>query len=235
VSERVGGEQVQADQNCPNCGALVGTGVPGLPVVTCGSCHSLLSKAGDALSKVGEAGQVPFDVSPIQIGTRLTVGGARGEIVGRERWSHSSGFWNEWLLQFPNGDAFWVAEESGQYMIMTQVDLPARTATQLAELMKGFNAPIGKEVQVAKQKYTVADVKRIRCVAVEGSLPNVIGADVMRRSLDLRTRDKEVLTFQVDENGKSLWRGAYYRLEDLEPVGLRRFEHWAAPDFEVAG
>lgn len=225
---------MDAQQNCPNCGALIGTGVPGLPVVTCGSCNSLLSKAGDALSKVGEAGQVPFDVSPIQIGTRLTVGGARGEIVGRERWAYSGGFWNEWLLQFPTGEAFWVAEESGLYMIMTQVELTTRTANQLSELMKGFNAPIGKEVQVDKQKYTVADVKRIRCVAVEGSLPHIISANEARRSLDLRTRDKEVLTFQVDENGQSLWRGAYYRLEDLEPAGLRRFEHWSAPSFEAA-
>ena len=225
---------MDAQQNCPNCGALIGTGVPGLPVVTCGSCNSLLSKAGDALSKVGEAGQVPFDVSPIQIGTRLTVGGARGEIVGRERWAHSGGFWNEWLLQFPTGEAFWVAEESGLYMIMTEVELTTRTANQLAELMKGFNAPIGKEVQVNKQKYTVADVKRIRCVAVEGSLPHTISANVARRSLDLRTRDKEVLTFQSDDTGQSLWRGAYYRLEDLEPAGLRRFEHWSTPSFETA-
>lgn len=225
---------MDAQQNCPNCGALIGTGVPGLPVVTCGSCNSLLSKAGDALSKVGEAGQVPFDVSPIQIGTRLTVGGARGEIVGRERWAHSGGFWNEWLLQFPTGEAFWVAEESGLYMIMTEVELTTRTANQLAELMKGFNAPIGKEVQVNKQKYTVADVKRIRCVAVEGSLPHIISANVARRSLDLRTRDKEVLTFQSDDTGQSLWRGAYYRLEDLEPAALRRFEHWSTPSFETA-
>lgn len=229
---------MDTQQNCPNCGALIGTGTPGLPVVTCGSCHSLLSKAGDTLSKVGEAGRVPFDVSPLQIGTRLTVGGAangqRGEIVGRERWAHSGGFWNEWLLQFPNGDAFWVAEESGLYMIMKEVELTTRTANQLAELMKGFSPPIGKEVQVAKEKYTVADVKRVRCVAVEGSLPHIISADISRRSLDLRTRNKEVLTFQSDETGQSLWRGAYYRLEDLEPAGLRRFEHWSAPSFEAA-
>ena len=63
----------------------------------------------------------------------------------------------------------------------------------------------------------------------------IIGANIARRSLDLRTKDKEVLTFQSDETGQSLWRGAYYRLEDLEPVGLRRFEHWSSPSFEVAG
>ncbi|MEM7702184.1 MAG: DUF4178 domain-containing protein [Pseudomonadota bacterium] len=225
---------MEAEQNCPNCGALIGTGVPGLPVVTCGSCNSLLSKAGDQLSKVGEAGRVPFDVSPIQIGTRLTVGGARGEIVGRERWAYDGGFWNEWLLQFPNGDAFWVAEETGKYMVMTEVDVPIHDAKQLRGILQSFGTSVGKTVQVLGEKYTVADVKRVRCVAVEGSLPHPIGADVMRKSLDLRTRNSEVLTFQSDKDGDSLWRGAYYTLADLEPAGLRRFEHWSAPDFEAA-
>ena len=108
-SARLGGKPVQAEQACPNCGVLIGTGEPGLPVVACGFCHSLLSNAGDELSKVGEAGRVPFDVSPIQIGTLLPVGGARGEIVGRERWTYDGGFWNEGMLQFPTGEAFWVS------------------------------------------------------------------------------------------------------------------------------
>ena len=221
-------------QNCPNCGALIGTGTPGLPVVTCGFCNSLLSKAGSELSKVGEAGQVPFDVSPIQIGTRLTVGGARGEIVGRERWAHDGGFWNEWLLQFPNGEAFWVAEETGKYMIMKEVELSAHQTTGLRGALRSFDSPIGKTIHVGEEEFTVADVKRIRCVAVEGSLPHIISANIMRNSLDLRTKSREVVTFQSDETGDSLWRGAYYRLEDLEPAGLRHFEHWPAPDFESA-
>ncbi len=225
---------MQAEQNCPNCGALIGTGVPGLPVVTCGSCHSLLSKAGDQLSKVGEAGSVPFDVSPIQIGTRLAVGGARGEIVGRERWAYDGGFWNEWLLQFPTGEAFWVAEETGKFMVMKEVEATAEEIAALeAALAKGREA-MGDQIWIEGTPHFVSDIKSIRCVAVEGSLPHIISANQPRSSIDLRTKKGSVVTFQKDSDGPSLWRGAYYRLEDLEPAGLRRFEHWPAPDFEVA-
>ena len=225
---------MEAQQNCPNCGALIGTGVPGLPVVTCGFCNSLLSKAGDQLSKVGEAGRVPFDVSPIQIGTRLTVGGARGEIVGRERWAYDGGFWNEWLLQFPNGDTFWVAEETGKYMVMKEIEPSAEDIANIEGLQRKANGGMGQRVWIDGTPHFVSDIKRVRCVAVEGSLPHIIPAQQGRFSIDLRTKKGNVVTYQKDRDGHSLWRGAYYRLQDLEPSGLRRFEHWSAPDFEAA-
>lgn len=226
---------MQIEQNCPNCGALIGTGVPGLPVVTCSHCHSLLSKAGDALSKVGEAGRVPFDVSPIQIGTLLTVGGTRGEIVGRERWAYDGGFWNEWLLQFPNGEAFWVAEESGKYMIMKGIEPSAEDLANLEAVQRKKNGGMGERVWIDGIPHFVSDIKTVRCVAVEGSLPHIIAADQPRFSIDLRTKKGTVVTFQQDRDGASLWRGAYYRLDQLEPSGLRRFEHWSPPAFESAG
>ena len=225
---------MQAEQNCPNCGALIGTGEPGLPVVTCGFCHSLLSKAGDALSKVGEAGQVPFDVSPIQLGTRLSVGDARGEIVGRERWAYDGGFWNEWLLQFPGGEAFWVAEETGKYMIMKQIEPSAEDVANIEAAQRKANGGMGQRVWIDGTPHFVSDIKRVRCVAVEGSLPHIVPAQQGRFSMDLRTKKGAVVTFQKDRDGHSLWRGAYYTLADLEPANLRQFEHWDRPSFEVA-
>ena len=225
---------MQPEMNCPNCGALIGTGEPGLPVVTCGFCNSLLSKAGDELSKVGEAGRVPFDVSPLQIGTRLTVDGTRGEIVGRERWAWDRGFWNEWLLQFPNGTTRWVAEEAGLYMIMEEIEGQADEVANLASIDVRTRSAMGAQIWIGGVLYTVSDMKVIRCVAVEGSLPHVIGAQYARESIDLRTASRKAVTWQKDGSDQSLWRGAYYRLEDLAPSGLRSFEHWSAPAFEAA-
>lgn len=225
---------IQGEANCPNCGALIGTGEPGLPVVVCDFCHSLLSKAGDALAKVGEAGRVPFDVSPIQIGTRLTVDGARGEIVGRERWAFERGFWNEWLLHLSGGQIRWVAEESGLYMVMEEFEGRPQEIASLARIDITSRAAMGERIQIGETVYTVSDLKTVRCVAVEGSLPHIISANVARQSIDLRTTDRRAITFQKDASGHSLWRGSYYRLEDLAPAGLRRFEHWGAPAFEAA-
>jgi len=225
---------MQSEANCPNCGAVIGTGVSGLPVVVCGFCNSLLGKAGDALSKVGEAGRVPFDVSPLQIGTRLTVDGVRGEIVGRERWAYEDGFWNEWLLQFPDGASRWVAEESGLYMIMEEFEGEPEEIAVLERIDMADRSNMGERVRFDNTLYTVSDMKTVRCVAVEGSLPHEIGADQPRKSIDFRTSDKRAITWQKDEEGHSLWRGAYYLLEDLSPSNLRRFDHWDKPGFETS-
>ncbi len=226
---------MQPEMNCPQCGAPTGTGQPGLPVVTCGHCNALLSKAGDRLTAVGDAGRVPFDVSPIQIGTRLTVNGLRGEIVGRERWAWDRGFWNEWLLEFPNGSINWVAEEAGQFMVMQEMEPTRTNIEQLQAIDVTDRSNLGKRIRIGRTNFVVADVKIVRCVAVEGSLAQVISPDFARESIDLRTSDRKAITWQSDGHGYSLWSGAYYRLEDLAPSGLRMFEHWSRPSFEAAG
>ncbi|MEO0463620.1 MAG: DUF4178 domain-containing protein [Pseudomonadota bacterium] len=226
---------MEAEANCPNCGAPIGLGQPGLPVLTCPFCQTLISKSDDTLSAVGDAGRVPFDVSPLQIGTRLVVDGKRGEIVGRERWAWDRGFWNEWLLQLPDGSIRWVAEEAGQFMVMEETEATPTNIEQLQAIDTTDRGSLGKRIRIGRINFTVADVKIIRCVASEGSLPHIIGAEFARESIDLRTRDKRAMTWQADGTGHSLWSGAYYRLADLEPSGLRRFEHWPEPAIEAAG
>ena len=46
---------------------------------------------------------LPFDVSPIQIGTMGTFEGVGFTVIGRVRWGWTDGSWNEWLLLFDDG------------------------------------------------------------------------------------------------------------------------------------
>lgn len=208
--------------------------MPGLPVLTCASCQALLLIERGTATKVGEAGTVPFDVSPIQLGTTLLVDGKRGEVVGRERWAWDGGSWNEWLLNLPGGDHRWVAEEAGQYMVMAPVTLHAAEASKLAELGGKGDAALGQRLQVGERWFTVADIKTIRCVASEGHLPAPVPANYPRHSLDLRSAGAQVLTWQNDRNGSGCWIGQYQRLAELAPARLRELEGWGKPDFEAA-
>lgn len=207
--------------------------MPGLPVLTCASCNALLLIDRGTAAKVGESGTVPFDVSPIQLGTTLTVDGKRGEVVGRERWAWEGGSWNEWLLQLPGDEHRWVAEEAGQYMIMAPVKLHADEARKLAELGGSGDAALGKRAQIGDRWFTVADIKTIRCVASEGHLPAAVPVDLARQSLDLRSSDSQVLTWQNDSNGPGCWIGRYQRLSELAPARLRALTGWSKPDFET--
>ena len=59
----------QPAANCPNCGALVQFRWSGAVQTTCEFCRSILVRRDLNLEKVGEVGDLPREVSPIQIGT----------------------------------------------------------------------------------------------------------------------------------------------------------------------
>ena len=220
--------------NCPQCGSQVAAALPGLPVITCASCDAMLIYRGSELSAVGDSGRVPFDVSPIQIGTTLEVDGKRGEIVGRERWGWERGSWNEWLLYLPQGDYRWVAEESGLYMVMGPAEPDADIRKSLDDIDRADRAALGTSLRYDGRTYTVADIKTIRCIASEGRLPEVAPASMPRESIDLRTDDGRAMTYQSDANGTSYWIGRYNHLSELAPSNLRAMDGWKIPAFGSA-
>ncbi|NQX95765.1 MAG: hypothetical protein HRT64_12745 [Erythrobacter sp.] len=120
-------------------------------------------------------------------------------------------------------------------MIMRAVKATAEEMASLDRVDQAGRSSMGAQVWIDGTAHFVSDIKIVRCVAVEGSLPHIITADQPRFSIDMRTKQGAVVTHQKDRDGGSLWRGAYYKLEDLEPVNLRRFDHWPVPDFEMAG
>ena len=120
-------------------------------------------------------------------------------------------------------------------MVMEEIEPTLADVSELRRIDVNNASELGRRVSIGGATYTIADIKTIRCVAVEGALPHIVSADFARISIDLRTSDKQVVTWQDDKLGHSLWQGAYYRLADLDPSGLRTFEHWSRPNFEVAG
>ena len=219
---------------CPQCGSALSPAMPGLPVVTCASCDAMVLIENGALEHVGDSGRMPFDVSPLRIGTTLLVDGTRGEIVGRERWAWERGSWNEWLLQLPGADHRWVAEEAGYYMVMAPIAPRADVMQRLGGMKRLGRAALGNTVKVEKVGYTVADIKTVRCIASEGHLPHIVPPAQERHSIDLRSRSGAVLTFQEDANESGCWVGTYRTLAQLEPRNLRTLDGWPAPDFAAA-
>ena len=223
---------MQSMVTCPKCGGEVTGKRPGLPVLVCGNCQSILAINADQLKPAGEAGRMPFDVSPLQLGSLLVVEGTRGEVVGRERWRWERGFWNEWLLQFPDGSVRWVAEEAGLYMVMEEVEASAEELQFFRQVESEGRDALGRSIGFRGEDYTISDIKTVRCVASEGAQLQIIPAEFARSSIDFRSANKSALTWQNDSKSPSLWQGRYCTLEDLEPARLRRFDGWARPNFE---
>jgi hypothetical protein len=216
---------------CPNCGAEVAFRSPALPVRICDHCRSMIVRNGDALNALGKAAVLPFDVSPIMIGTRGRFEDRPFDVIGRVRWGWTDGSWNEWLLLFGDGSNAWLGEAMGQYMLLREWPLANVQSQMIHKLADGKNVAVGTACEFEGRQLTVVDARKATCIAAEGELPFTAPTDWTIHSIDFRGTDGTVASLQRDGEQADFYVGRYVTLAELAPAGLRRIEGWQIPAY----
>ncbi|UUL81859.1 DUF4178 domain-containing protein [Sphingomonas qomolangmaensis] len=215
--------------DCPNCGAPVTFRSAGLPDRVCDHCRSMLVRSDSGVAIVGVQAALPFDVSPLQIGTRGRFDGRPFEIVGRVRWSWTDGSWNEWLCLFGDNGFGWLGEAMGQFMMTFERPMPRIHSPVLIAIQRGADAPIGDRIELEDDMLTVADAREVECIAAEGELPFTAPPGWRIYSVDFRTTSGRVANMQRDGDEAHFYDGRYVTLAELQPAGLRAIDGWAIP------
>jgi hypothetical protein len=219
--------EANAELSCPSCGAPVPLASAAVPYAVCGHCQTLILREGDDLKAIGKSAVLPFDVSPIQIGTRGTADGQRFEVIGRVRWGWSDGSWNEWLLSVGAGTA-WLGEAMGLYVLLAEA--PELLETPLGRhFASGGAIPLGATIDVSGARFTATDIKQAHSLGGEGQLPFPCPTDWTMTNVDFRSEAGGALSLQRDDDGVSAWLGRYVSLDELKPVGLRKITGWHIP------
>lgn len=216
---------------CPHCGADVVFRSPALPSRVCDYCRTMLVRSDAGVAEVGEAAALPFDVSPVRIGMRGHADDKGFEVIGRVRWSWTDGAWNEWLLLFEDGGNAWLGEAMGQFMLLWKRPFAEVRTKALRTVAGGGEAVPGTEVQLFREKLTVADAREVLCIAAEGELPFTPRPGWRVYSVDLRGRGDACANLQRDGGEVSFYLGRYVTLAELRPSGLRAIEGWALPGY----
>ncbi|QGP80373.1 DUF4178 domain-containing protein [Sphingobium sp. CAP-1] len=214
---------------CPTCGAEVSFRSPALPVRVCDYCRTLVVRYSQSAQAMGEAAVLPFDISPIQIGTEGHCFDQSFQIIGRVRWGWTDGAWNEWLMLLADGSHAWLGEAMGQFMALREVELGGSQARVLRRLMNGTNVLPGESGTIAGHNYEVADIRTIHCLGCEGELPFTAPSGWEALSVDFRNADGRCASFQKDAHGPTLYVGHYVTLTALEPRHLRPLPGWSLP------
>ena len=217
--------------NCPNCGAEVSFRSAALPSRICDYCQTILVRRGDGVEAVGKAASLPFDVSPIQVGTTGRFDERSFDVIGRVRWGWTDGSWNEWLLLFHDGSHGWLGEAMGQYMLLKERPLDEIPSPILQSMAAGQRVAIGSEVQVDGGTLIVSDAREATCIAAEGELPFTAPAGWTIYSVDFRSESGRCASLQREEGGASFYDGRYVTLAELGPRNLRAIDGWPMPAF----
>ncbi|MCC7394187.1 MAG: DUF4178 domain-containing protein [Sphingomonadaceae bacterium] len=219
---------------CPNCGAPLNWSSPALPVKVCASCRSTVVRRDGALENLGQAAILPFDVSPIQLGTQGSHDGVHFSVIGRIRWGWTDGSWNEWLLLFDDGSNAWLGEAMGDYMLTRERALDGLNLPQITAYVGGQTPNVGDVFDLDGTRYTATDIKTAQILASEGELPFRCGNDWSIMSADFRSTARKIASFQRDDDGASLYIGDVVSLADLKAWNLRSIEGWTPPSFQAA-
>jgi hypothetical protein len=186
-----------------------------------------------AFKNMGKIAILPFDISPIQIGTSGRVDNLNFEVVGRVRWGWVDGSWNEWMLLMADGTTRWLGEAMGQFMLLAERDLKTLSTPVIKDLRAGRDARIGKEGKIDGATFTVSDVKQATCIGSEGELPFTAPQGWSVYSVDFRSDTGDCASFQRDRMESSFYMGRYVELSDLSPTNLRVIEGWDLPRARV--
>lgn len=183
----------------------------------------------EGVRAMGKAAVLPFDVSPIQIGTRGTFDGTAFEVVGRVRWGWTAGSWNEWLVLFGDGSNGWLADAMGQFSVLRERPIDAVESQVVRALARGETATIGTGADIDGETMIVSDTRQVRCIAAEGELPFAAPVGWTVHSTDLKGASDAAATVQRDDAEASFYVGRYVTLAELRPQNLRQIDGWALP------
>jgi len=144
----------------------------------CAYCSSTLYREGEVLT-AGEKSIVGEPRSNLAVGARGRVGGLELEILGRVRFDHGAGAWDEWYAVDSGGRDHWIVEDERSYALERpggHVDLALGDAAVPA---------IGAVVRHMGTDFQVDEVGVATCVGGEGSLPRHIEPGETYRFVDL--------------------------------------------------
>jgi endogenous inhibitor of DNA gyrase (YacG/DUF329 family) len=214
---------------CPSCGAAVQFRSPALPYVVCAYCQSMVMRDDDGIRDMGKTAVLPFDISPIQLGTLGTADNIAFEVIGRVRWGWTDGAWNEWLLMGIDGQHRWLGEAMGQFMLLEERPIESTRADSVRAIVDSKNITIGQHATMDRIDYVTSDIRDVTCLGSEGELPFRTSVSWTATSVDFRNNAGHCATIQRDQDGTSLYVGRYVELMDLKPHHLRVIDGWAAP------
>jgi len=207
----------QLAANCPNCGAPIAFRWSGAVQTTCEYCRAILVRRDVNLEKVGQVGDFPHEVSPIQIGTEGAYGNKAFQVVGRILYEYEDGGWNEWHVIFQDGTSGWLSDAQLEYTISFQSPLPEAL-------------PPENEIARARRfvwngiAYQVTSVTRAHYRGVAGELPFEYWDKRDVVFADLRTADARFGTIDYSQEPPLLFLGMAVEFDDLHLKNLRQLE-----------
>ena len=203
--------------SCPQCGAPVEFRWSAAVQTTCPYCRSILVRREVDLEKVGVVGDLPRDLSPIQIGTEGRWRDGGFVVVGRIIYDYDRGSWNEWHLAMSDGTSAWLSDAQLTYAFSRM--------TEASRVITKKRRP-GEQVVIDGDTFEVRTVTEARYRGVEGELPFEYWDKSTATFIDCVSPGGGFATFDYSESPPLVFLGEFVQYDKMCLENVRTFEGW---------
>lgn len=148
--------------NCGSCGAPLEIKSAFTKSMVCPYCDTSNLIEDQGVNPAGKVAKLSEAPSIFSVGRTGTMKGRDFKVLGRLRYNYDEGFWDEWFLEFDDGQCGWVCEEEGEMSLYFK-DL-------LTSPIDIDNIRVGQIVPVEDKKVFITEITDCTIAGGEGEL-----------------------------------------------------------------
>jgi len=153
--------------SCPSCGVAIESVSAHIRSLQCPHCGNWVYLGNNGWAASGSFEHALDAPTFVQLGRRGQVDGRSFVVRGRTRLSYSSGYWDEWWLEFEDGQHQWLEEDDGRYRLHDAV-------ADDVDIVDPAKARPGQSLLVDGDKWFVTECIHAQVAGTEGSLPSAV-------------------------------------------------------------
>lgn len=188
--------------NCPQCGTTLPLKFQHTKLTVCSHCDSTLFLADDAVKFAGKQSALSKIPSLIQMHTPFSYKQKSFMPVGKIRYAHDIGYWEEWWVIDNTGKGCWLSIDEGDFAFEESMTLDKPAPT--------FNSiKLGKSYTFFTSQWQVTEINTGICEGFTGELPELIKKNEEVPFIHLSGQNRELMTLEYIFNTVRAFKGQW--------------------------
>ncbi len=193
--------------SCPNCGGPIEVESAFTTIVVCQYCGASLHIQDTGVDITGKSAKLAQYPSRLSVGASGQIVGRPFKALGRVRFQYEDGFWDEWFLQFEDGQVGWVEEDEGEFTLTFKRKLTS-PIPPFEQVRVGAFIPLGDDRMFVSEKghaKTIGGAGEISMSAPPGKSIQYIDGNAANKAIRL----------VIDDGGITLHQGQPLDFQDM--------------------
>jgi DNA-directed RNA polymerase subunit RPC12/RpoP len=149
---------------CPSCGAANVVTNPGILMKVCDFCRTAIYWDKESALRAGKKSMELPRSSRFRVGATGKLGKHKFTVLGRLRYAHEKGEWDEWFIELQGGRIQWLAEDEGELFL----EKPLKLTSEVPPYGK---LEPGMQIALNDRTGVVEEIGEARCLGGEGQIP----------------------------------------------------------------